>query len=63
MPKIKGTHTAMKTGMLAAEAMFTALTDPENGPSVAEVYETGEGEAQYGLEVRGLLSRCQFPRC
>lgn len=30
MPKIKGTHTAMKSGMLAAEAAFEALqTNPE----------------------------------
>ena len=27
MPKIKGTHTAMKSGMLAAEAAFAALGD------------------------------------
>lgn len=27
VPKIKGTHTAMKTGMLAAEAAFTAIID------------------------------------
>jgi electron-transferring-flavoprotein dehydrogenase len=27
MPKIKGTHTAMKSGMLAAEAAFAALRD------------------------------------
>jgi electron-transferring-flavoprotein dehydrogenase len=27
MPKIKGTHTAMKSGMLAAEAAFTALSE------------------------------------
>ena len=26
MPKIKGSHTAMKTGMLAAESVFEALT-------------------------------------
>ena len=25
VPKIKGTHTAMKTGMLAAEAAFEAI--------------------------------------
>ncbi|WP_029770647.1 electron transfer flavoprotein-ubiquinone oxidoreductase [Pseudogulbenkiania sp. MAI-1] len=30
VPKIKGTHTAMKSGMLAAEAVFAALTaNPE----------------------------------
>lgn len=27
VPKIKGTHTAMKSGMLAAEAIFNKLTD------------------------------------
>jgi electron-transferring-flavoprotein dehydrogenase len=33
VPKIKGTHTAMKSGMTAAEALFDALADA----SVAEV--------------------------
>jgi len=28
VPKIKGSHTAMKSGMLAAEATFDALADP-----------------------------------
>ncbi len=32
MPKIKGTHTAMKSGMLAAEAAFAALSEGENAP-------------------------------
>ena len=27
VPKIKGTHTAMKSGMLAAESVFEAITD------------------------------------
>ena len=31
MPKIKGTHTAMKSGMLAAEAAFAALSEGEHG--------------------------------
>ena len=31
MPKIKGTHTAMKSGMLAAEAAFEALADEGAG--------------------------------
>ncbi|CAH3125980.1 unnamed protein product [Pocillopora meandrina] len=31
VPKIKGTHTAMKSGMLAAESVFEAITD-ENFP-------------------------------
>jgi len=33
MPKIKGTHTAMKSGMLAAEAAFAALGQGENAPA------------------------------
>ncbi|KAI9216337.1 electron transfer flavoprotein-ubiquinone oxidoreductase-domain-containing protein, partial [Blastocladiella britannica] len=36
VPKIKGTHTAMKSGMLAAEAAYAALKDE---PSVAESEE------------------------
>ncbi|MEE8270621.1 MAG: electron transfer flavoprotein-ubiquinone oxidoreductase [Alphaproteobacteria bacterium] len=31
VPKIKGSHTAMKSGMLAAEACFTALKDGATG--------------------------------
>ena len=32
--KIKGTHTAMKSGMLAAEAVFDVLTDAHlNSPT------------------------------
>ena len=32
--KIKGTHTAMKSGMLAAEAVFDVLTDDNlNSPT------------------------------
>ena len=35
--KQKGTHTAMKSGMLAAEAIFDALkTDPEGGKELAQ---------------------------
>ena len=34
MPKIKGTHTAMKSGMLASEAAFAALAD---GAQTAEL--------------------------
>ena len=30
MPKVKGTHNAMKTGMLAAESAFEALTKTES---------------------------------
>jgi electron-transferring-flavoprotein dehydrogenase len=35
VPKIKGTHTAMRSGMLAAEATYKALTD---NPESADVF-------------------------
>lgn len=34
VPKIKGTHTAMRSGMLAAEAAFTALNESDQDSSV-----------------------------
>ena len=34
MPKIKGTHTAMKSGMVAAEAAFDALKDGNEAPEL-----------------------------
>jgi electron-transferring-flavoprotein dehydrogenase len=34
VPKIKGTHTAMKSGMVAAEAAFEALTSGAQAPSL-----------------------------
>jgi len=37
--KIKGTHTAMKTGMLAAEAIFDAVKDDDKSPAVLNSYE------------------------
>jgi len=37
--KIKGSHTAIKSGMLAAEAAFAALTADETEPPVAETME------------------------
>jgi len=36
--KIKGAHTAMKTGMLAAESMFAALAKGDEAPAVLEDY-------------------------
>ena len=41
VPKIKGSHNAMKTGMLAAETAFAAVTaapEGENGPALLEGY-------------------------
>lgn len=37
VPKIKGTHTAMKSGMLAAEAVFMTLEDERYTPSEYEI--------------------------
>ena len=34
VPKIKGTHTAMRSGMLAAEAAYTAITENPDSTSV-----------------------------
>ena len=31
MPKIKGTHTAMKSGMLAAESIYDAVAAGDEG--------------------------------
>jgi len=39
LPRIKGTHNAMKTGMLAAEAVHAAVTDGRSG-DVLDAYET-----------------------
>jgi electron-transferring-flavoprotein dehydrogenase len=39
VPKIKGTHTAMKSGMLAAEAAWTALTAKDEGSIFLYDYE------------------------
>lgn len=36
VPKIKGTHTAMKSGMLAAEAAFKAVSEAPENPSEEE---------------------------
>ncbi|MDJ0941425.1 MAG: electron transfer flavoprotein-ubiquinone oxidoreductase [Woeseiaceae bacterium] len=37
--KIKGAHTAMKSGMLAAEAVYAALAGGDEGQSELEAYE------------------------
>ena len=40
MPKIKGTHTAMKSGMVAAEAVFAAVAAGRGADEVTEYPET-----------------------
>jgi electron-transferring-flavoprotein dehydrogenase len=39
LPKIKGTHTAMRSGMLAAEAAYHALADSKDGSVFLYDYE------------------------
>lgn len=39
VPKIKGSHTAMKSGMLAAEAAYQALSDKDSGTVFLYDYE------------------------
>src|SRR6267154_293938 len=39
VPRIKGSHNAMKTGMLAAEAAFAALADGAGGGELAGYHE------------------------
>ena len=36
VPKIKGTHTAMKSGMTAAEAIFDGLRDDSSSPEITD---------------------------
>ena len=51
VPKIKGTHTAMKSGMVAAENVYAALCDAqEEAP-----WEVEDGSL-YGLEATGYQS-------
>jgi len=48
--KIKGSHTALKSGMVCGEEIFTSLQTSEDMP-VYESYEITEGQA--GIEVDG----------
>jgi electron-transferring-flavoprotein dehydrogenase len=51
VPKIKGTHTAMKSGMLAAEAAFVVVADGKNGVR-AEGYGKALRESWVGRELK-----------
>ena len=51
MPKIKGSHTAMKSGMLAAEAAFDALAD-EGAGSELTGYATAFRESWVYTELK-----------
>jgi electron-transferring-flavoprotein dehydrogenase len=43
--KIKGSHTALKTGMLAAEAVYAALGEGEAAPAILASFETAVRES------------------
>ncbi|MEE8321902.1 MAG: electron transfer flavoprotein-ubiquinone oxidoreductase [Gammaproteobacteria bacterium] len=45
--KIKGTHTAMKSGMLAAEAIIKAITDNEEGKTLTSYTDSFRGSWLY----------------
>ena len=53
VPKIKGTHTAMKSGMLAAEAVAECLADEAN-PAEPVAYETLFRESWLHDELQGV---------
>ncbi len=53
VPKIKGTHTAMKSGMLAAEAVAECLADEAN-PAEPAQYETLFRESWLHDELQGV---------
>ncbi|MFC3026257.1 MULTISPECIES: electron transfer flavoprotein-ubiquinone oxidoreductase [Roseomonadaceae] len=53
VPKIKGTHTAMKSGMVAAEAIAAAL-DGEAPPAVLDAYPTALQASWVWSELSGV---------
>ena len=64
VPKIKGTHTAMKSGMIAADCAFEAITD-ENFSSSTEgtccacydvVAERFQSSKEYPISILELFS-------
>ena len=52
VPKIKGTHTAMKSGMLAAEATWTALEKTDSGTVFLYDYEDALRNSSIWKELR-----------
>jgi electron-transferring-flavoprotein dehydrogenase len=53
VPKIKGTHTCMKSGMLAAEAAFAALAEGREGDALA-AYPEAVATSWLGAELRSV---------
>jgi electron-transferring-flavoprotein dehydrogenase len=54
VPKIKGTHTAMRSGMLAAEAAFTALTQGDEGTVFLYDYEDALRKSSIWAELKAV---------
>jgi electron-transferring-flavoprotein dehydrogenase len=54
VPKIKGTHTAMKSGMLAAEAAWTALGNTDSGTIFLYDYEDALRKSSIWKELKAV---------
>lgn len=54
LPKIKGTHNAMKSGMLAAEAAWGALSEGDNGSVFLYDYEEALRKSEIWRELRAV---------
>jgi len=52
--KLKGIHLAMKSGMLAAETAFTAITNGDASRQTLVGYERGVEESYIGDDLRGV---------
>ncbi len=52
VPKIKGIHTAMRSGMLAAEASYSAITNGDEGTIFLHDYETRLRSSSVWKELR-----------
>jgi electron-transferring-flavoprotein dehydrogenase len=52
VPKIKGIHTSMKSGMLAAESTFKALSDKDRGTVMLYNYEESLKESSIWKELK-----------
>lgn len=54
VPKIKGTHSAIKSGMLAAESAFTALKSTDSGSVFLYDYEDALRESSIWSELKSV---------
>jgi electron-transferring-flavoprotein dehydrogenase len=54
VPKIKGSHTAMKSGMIAAECVFDALADEAGGAGEVSAYDGALRSSWVYEELRGV---------